>query len=275
LELQRILTEQTLEDPTAAGRLQKATDVRVGVYDNVDGSLIHQPPPAEQLEERLEKLCEFANDTANPNDFVHPVIRAILIHFWLAYDHPFEDGNGRTARALFYWSMRTQGYWLTDYLTISGILREAPTQYARSFTLTETDELDTTYFILYQLQVIKRAIEALHIYLERKVAEVREVERVLKGDGGLNHRQLALLGDAIRNADRVYTFKNHAASHNVTHETARTDLQQLHDRGLIERQQVGQRYIFTPAKDLTRKVRPRRRKVAAAARSRKSATTSR
>jgi Fic family protein len=264
LELQRVLTEHTLEDPTAAGRLQTRDDVRVGVYDNVDGSLIHDPPPADQLEERLERLCEFANNTENPDDFVHPVIRAILIHFWLAYDHPFEDGNGRTARALFYWSMRTQGYWLTDYLTISGTLREAPSKYSRSFVLTETDDLDTTYFILYQLQIINRAIEALHVYLERKVQEVREVERILKGDGGLNHRQLALLGDAIRNSDHVYTFKSHAGSHHVTHETARSDLQQLHERRLLDRQQIGQRYTFSPARDLTRRARPRRRKPAAA-----------
>jgi Fic family protein len=262
LELQRILTEGTLNDPTAAGRLQTPDDERVGVYDNVDGSLIHSPPPADQLEERLEKLCRFANAVDDSGDFLQPVIRSILIHFWLAYDHPFEDGNGRTARALFYWSMGRHGYWLTQYLTISGILGEAPSKYTRSFVLTETDDRDTTYFLLYQLQVIERSIDALHAYLKRKVAEVREVERILKGEEGFNHRQLALLSDAIRRSDRIYTFKNHAASHGVTHETARNDLQQLYERGLLDRHQTGQRYTFTPAADLTRRVRrPGRRKV--------------
>ncbi len=92
----------------------------------------------------MELLCVFANQRDDPDAFIHPVVRAILLHFWLAYDHPFEDGNGRTARALFYWSMRVQGYWLTEYLSISRILREAPSQYARAFLLTETDEGDTT-----------------------------------------------------------------------------------------------------------------------------------
>jgi Fic family protein len=255
LELQRIVTEGTLDDPSAAGRLQRPDEERVGVYDNIDGSLIHEPPPADQLEERLGRLCRFANVTDDSRDFMHPVIRSILIHFWLAYDHPFEDGNGRTARALFYWSMARHRYWLTEYLTISGVLREAPAKYTRSFVLTETDGRDTTYFVLYQLQVIKRAIGALHSYLERKVDEVREVERILKGDGGFNHRQLALLSDAIRHSGRVYTFKTHAVSHNVTHETARTDLLDLHDRGLLDRSQTGQRYLFRPAADLTRRVR--------------------
>lgn len=255
LELQRIVTNGTLDDPGAAGRLQRPGDERVAVYDNTANRVLHTPPPADQLEGRLAKLCRFANVTEAPGDFVHPVIRSILIHFWLAYDHPFEDGNGRTARALFYWSMARQGYWLTEYPTISGILREAPATYARSFVLTETDDGDTTYFLLYQLQVIRRAVQALHEYLERKVAEVREVERALKGAGDLNHRQLALLSDAIRHSDHVYTFKTHAASHNVTHETARTDLLDLQNRGFLFRRQVGQRYLFVPDPDLTRNVR--------------------
>ncbi len=110
LELHRILTEGTLEDPTAAGRLQTAIDERVDVVDATDGSVIHRPPPAEQLPARLHALCDFANQRdEDSKGFIHPVVRAILLHFWLAYDHPFEDGNGRTARALFYWYMRTRG----------------------------------------------------------------------------------------------------------------------------------------------------------------------
>jgi hypothetical protein len=92
---------------------------RVAVFDRVDGTLIHEPPPADQLPERLALMCRFANEVDSNDQFIHPVIRSILLHFWLAYDHPFDDGNGRTARLLFYWSMRKHGYWLTEYLTIS------------------------------------------------------------------------------------------------------------------------------------------------------------
>ena len=46
-------------------------------------------------------------------------MRAILLHFWLAYDDPFLDGNGRTARILFFWLLRKHGYWLAEYLSIS------------------------------------------------------------------------------------------------------------------------------------------------------------
>lgn len=256
LELHRILTDRTLDDPTAAGRLQLPGEVRIAVVDALDGSVVHTPPLAEELPTRLQLLCDFANQSEDESDsFIHPVVRAILLHFCLAYDHPFEDGNGRTARALFYWAMRTNGYWLAEYLSISRILREAPAQYSRAFLLTETDGGDTTYFLLHQLQTIRRAVEELHVYLDRKASEIRDVERLIDGSEGLNHRQLALLGDAIRHPDRTYAYQTLAAEHRVTHETARTDLLQLYRRGLLLRRREGHRHVFSAVKDLSASLR--------------------
>ncbi len=255
LELQRILTEGTLDNPDAAGRLQRPDEERIAVVDSIDGTVIHTPPPADQLPGRLLALCEFANEGESPDRFIHPVVRAVLLHFWLAYDHPFEDGNGRTARALFYWYMRRSGYWLVEYLSISRILRHAPAKYSRSFILTETDERDTTYFIVYQLEVIKRAVEQLHDYLRAKIKDVRDVERLLKGSSDFNHRQLALLGNAIRTPDAGYTFRTHAVSHGVTHETARNDLLPLVDRGFLSQQRQGRSYTFTPPVDLPERLK--------------------
>jgi Fic family protein len=254
LELQRIVTDGTLDNPEAAGRLQTPKDERIIVSDRITGSILHVPPPAEQLPKRLEQLCRFANGAGNRGSFLHPVVRAILVHFWLAYDHPFEDGNGRTARALFYWSMQTQGYWLTEYLSISRILRQAPSQYIKSFLYTETDDRDTTYFVLYQLGAIRRAIEELHVYLSKKMAEVQEVESLIQRSDEFNYRQLALLSDAVRHPDRRYTFKSHSRTHKVTHQTARTDLLDLRQRGLLKQRKSGRQFVFAPPKDLARRV---------------------
>lgn len=257
--LQRILTEDMLEDPGAAGCLQTPDEERVVVLDIGDGDVIHTPPPAEQLPERLQAMCDFANGAnEDPNVFMHPVVRGILLHFWLAYDHPFLDGNGRTARALFYWYMRTHGYWLTEYLSISRILRKAPAKYTRAFLLTETDDGDTTYFLLHQLDVIERAVAQLHAYLRRKVREVKDVERLIKDAEELNHRELALLSDAIHHPDNSYTYQSHAASHRVTTETARTDLLELYRRGLLERRRVRRKHVYSPVPDLSRVLQGRR-----------------
>ncbi|HMJ03613.1 MAG TPA: Fic family protein [Conexibacter sp.] len=254
LELQRILTDGTLDEPDAAGRLQRPDEVRVAVYDGRD-RILHAPPPAEELPARLQALCDFANEPIDGERFIHPVVRGVLLHFWLAYDHPFVDGNGRTARALFYWYLRTRGYWLVEYLSISRILREAPAQYTRAFLHTETDDGDTTYFLLHQLEAIERAVHELYAYLRRKMREVRAVESLIADDARFNHRQLALLSDALRHPERAYTFAGHAREHRVTHETARTDLSQLARRGLLVQARHGRGYRFTAPPELERRLR--------------------
>jgi Fic family protein len=251
MTLQRILTEGTLDDPSGAGRLQTPDEDRVVVLDATDGTVMHRPPPADQLPERLRAMCDFANETADADGvFIHPVVRAIMLHFWLAYDHPFQDGNGRTSRALFYWYLRTKKYWLIEYLSISRVLRKAPSKYARAFLFTETDQGDATYFLLHQLDVIERAVAELQTYLKRKVKEVKDVEQLIKGAEAFNHRQLALLGDAIRHPDHSYSYQSHATSHRVTHETARTDLVGLQEHGLLERRRLNRKHLYTPVSDL-------------------------
>lgn len=257
LQLQRIVTEGTLDNPDAAGRLQRPDEERVAVYDRQTQQLLHRPPPAEILPQRLDLMCEFANGK-DTEGFLHPVARAVILHLWLAYDHPFEDGNGRTARALFYWSMLRSGYWLTEFLSISRILAKAPGQYGRAFLFTETDELDATYFLLYQLRVIVRAIDDLDRFLELKGRELKETRALLRRVS-LNHRQLDLMNHAIRHPDADYTFKGHMAAHDVVYQSARTDLLDLVTRGYLERGKVGQTTHFWPVENLPARLADGRR----------------
>jgi Fic family protein len=250
LELHRIVTEGTLDDPTAAGRLQQENEERVAVFDR-DETVPYYPPPAHELPERLQRLCAFANGEAGDGAYIPPVLRAITTHFMIGYDHPFEDGNGRTARALFYWSMLKQGYWLTEFLVISEVLKKAPSKYAKSYLHTEQDDNDLTYFHLYQLSVIERAIDQLHDYLQKKMTEVREFQQSLALlPGQFNHRQLAVLAHAVRTPTAQYTAQSHAGSHMVTVETARQDLLALERMHLLRKARVGKANIWFPITDL-------------------------
>ena len=257
-EMHRMITADTLENPRAAGRLRKA-DEPVSVQDEITGEVYHHPPPAGSLPDRLTKLCDFANAApppgrASPGRFVHPVIRAILLHFWLAYDHPFVDGNGRTARALFYWSMLRQGYWLFEFVSISEVLLQAPAQYATSFLHTETDENDATYFLVYQAEVICRAVASLHKYIERKSQEWRSTEALLRHAAALNRRQQALIGHALRHPGERYTVEGHRRSHGIVLQTARNDLVELRRMGWLEMKKAGNAFIFTAPADLAARV---------------------
>lgn len=244
LELHEIVTRGTLDDPSAAGRLRKVAE-RVDVVTQ-DNAILYTPPGAAGLEGRMKAMCDFANGET-PDYFVHPVIRAILTHFWLACDHPFVDGNGRCARTLFYWVMLNKKYWLCEFLSISEIIKKASTKYGTAFLYAETDGNDATYFILYHLEVIRQAIEKLHTYVARKSAAIRQTEQLVRKSALFNHRQLDLLSHALRHRDATYTIDAHMNSHRVAYQTARTDLLELADTGLFEMRKIKNKYRFNPA----------------------------
>lgn len=250
-EIHRIATEGTLDREEGAGRFRRP-DESVSVAD-MEGNIFHEPPHADELPDRITKMCSFANGSA-PAYFVHPVIRAILLHFWLAYDHPFIDGNGRTARALFYWSMLHQGFQLFEFISISQILLKAPAQYAMAFLHVETDDGDLTYFILHQTAVIQDAVKALHTYVAHRKFVLQTAERRLRGIEGLNHRQQVLLTHALREPGTHYTIEAHRRSHGVVYQTARTDLLELAKRGLLSVERNGRASVFHASKLLPEKL---------------------
>ncbi len=248
-EIHRIVTDGTLDNPESSGRFQLSSEERVKVVAD-SGVLLHTPPPAASLPERIERLCAFANGELD-DIYVPPVLRAITMHFMIGYDHPFEDGNGRTARALFYWSMLNQGYWLTEYVAISPILKNAPAKYARSYLYTEDDENDLTYFHIHQLAVLQRSIVRLHEYLATKAREVRELQKQIAGaSSGFNHRQIAVLGHAMKHPGASVTAHSHMSSHNVVYETARQDLMDLERRGLFVKRREGRSFTWTAVPDI-------------------------
>jgi Fic family protein len=248
------VTLGTLENPEEAGRLRSPDDAPVHVFERGTNNVLFVPPPAEELPDRLDALSAFANGET-PDFFLHPVLRSIILHFWLAYDHPFGDGNGRTARILFYWSMLRHGYRLFEFVPISPLVQKALTRYLRAFLETETDGNDLTYFILHHLDLLDRAIDRLQRYLRRKREETRQVERQLRSHMSLNHRQRALLAHALKHPDRRYTFRSHQTSHAIAYQTARTDLLGLEEAGLLRHTRQGRTLHFRPVGDLVAKLK--------------------
>lgn len=252
LDIHRRISEDALDVADGAGRFRRSEE-RVDVSD-FEGNVFHIPPNAEELPERLKTMCEFANGTT-PDYFIHPVIRGIILHFWLAYDHPFVDGNGRTARALFYWHMLHTGYWLFEFISISQILRKAPVQYGTAFLHTETDDNDLTYFIVHQAEVIRRALAELHDYIARKSNETRACMNLLQTHPDLNHRQQAVLTHAVRHPSFSYTIAGHMARHGIVYDTARLDLLNLAKRGLLIQRKAGRALTFIAPADLQKRLR--------------------
>lgn len=249
LDLHQRITQGTLERPDAVGRFRRDDEPAA----EAGGHSVHEPPPAAELAARMDLMCAFANGEA-PDFFIHPVIRAIILHFWLAYDRPFVDGNGRTARALFYQAMLQQGYALFGFISVSSFLLGEPQRYARTFLETETDDNDLTYFILHQVEAIRSGVRALRDRVARKAEAGQETARRWRGFTQLNQRQQALIAHALGQPDTRYGIARHQHSHGVTHQTARDDLFDLVRRELLTTVRERRVYVFRAAADLPAKI---------------------
>ena len=254
LELHAIVTDSTMDDPSTPGRWRTANQ-RIHITDNRDGAILFTPPPADLIPERMKRLIEFANSD-HRDSFIHPIIQGIILHFMLSYEHPFADGNGRTARVLFYWLMSRQGYRLIEFLSISKVIKQSPTKYARAFLYVETDENDLSYFLHQQADVIIKSISALKDYWIKKTKELQETEQLLRGpiQKELNHRQTALISHALKHPNYLYEIQPHKTSHLITYETARQDLLRLDTLKLLKKSKKGRAFIFQSPSDLAERI---------------------
>lgn len=231
LDLHRTATKNAIENRAEPGQFRQDDEIFIA---DTDGNSLYQPPPHGQVYTLMEAVCTFANNTYDgvENQFIHPVVQAIILHFFIGYIHPFGDGNGRTARALFYWFMLKNGYWLFEYISISRLLKNAPAQYAKSYLYAETDNLDLTYFIYYQCDIIKRAVADLESYISDKqkhrqkfkAAIAKHIEKI---EGKLNQRQIGILQKAVEESGKVFTAQEIANQYGVSLNTARSDLSKL------------------------------------------------
>lgn len=237
LKVHSLMTYKTLEDPRDEGRFR--TDDEVVVENGITHEVVHTPPPHEDIPNFAEELCIFFNGDKSKS-FIHPIVKAIIIHFMVAYVHPFVDGNGRTARALFYWYMLKNGYWLTEYLSISRIIYRSKASYEKSYLYTEKDDNDMSYFIAYNLRVLDLAFKELKLYIERKIKQKKNAINYLKS-GGINERQAAILSLIDNEPHAILTVKEVQNRFSVSHPTAKSDLQELVNKGFLNKIQVNKK----------------------------------
>ncbi len=223
LTIHRLMTDQTLDNPEEVGQLRRNNDINV--IDAVEGEVIHIPPSFSTLPAFIDELCIFFNHET-PGFFLHPVVKASIIHFLIGYFHPFTDGNGRTARALFYWYLLRKGYWLTEYLSISRVIMQSRAQYYRAFQYAEADENDLTYFVIYQVKTLSKAYDELKKYIEHKNQEKQRL-LALQTNESLTPRQAQIVEWLQRDPNSTLSAKEVQIRLGVSNQTARFDIQAL------------------------------------------------
>lgn len=229
LHIHSLMTYNTMDNPEDAGRFRQNDNVVVA--NAVTNEIVHIPPSFTEIPAAIDWFCQFANS----NDltiFIHPIIKGAILHYFISFLHPFVDGNGRTARAIFYWYLLKEGYWLTKYLSISRIIYKSKALYEKTFLQSEADNNDIGYFITYHLIALEKAFDELKAYIERKTAQKKDEVQLLK-IGGISKRQASILHLFIKDPDLIVTAKDIAGRMLISQPTAKKDLSELVQSGLL------------------------------------------
>lgn len=244
LELHEILTSDTLDQKEDEGRFRNDDD-EVIVVENPTGNIAHVPPKIKQAREQLIQLYSFIN-IDDEEIYVHPFVKASILHFLIGYIHPFVDGNGRLARALFYWYLLKKDYWMFKFLPISLQIKKQNWKpgYYRAFKYVESDEGDITYFLSYKLRLAKSAIEEFIAYLKKKQKEANLLREKLVISREINGRQIDLITLLQKNPTLEVDLQIYKQRHRVAYETARVDLTALEDKSILRKIKKGKKYVF-------------------------------
>ncbi len=239
LSLHKMITNGTLEDPSDEGRFRDNDDIRVV---NGTGTILHTPLPSSEIPELMDELCRFANN--DDNAFIHPVIKGIFLHFLIGYIHPFNDGNGRTARTIFYWYVLRHDYWLFEYMALSRAIKDTKGQYKKAYVYTESDENDLTYFIQYNLTAIEKTIKEIQTYIRDQQAEQIRALHTIQESEDLSFRQIDILKWIVKHREKPVRIKEIEEMYHVAYATARSDLIRLEELGYLKRRMMGKEYVF-------------------------------
>ena len=241
VELQNNITKNTLKNKDDEGRFRNNNEIVVADPLNRD-RIYHVPPDYKKINDLMDEFCEFANN--DDGEFIHPVIKGMILHFLIGYIHPFNDGNGRTARTIFYWYVLSRGYWLFEYMSVSRIILRSKKKYGLAYLYTETDENDLTYFINYNLNVIGEALHDMEAYINQKQKESSEAISLVQEIGDVNLRQTDILKKIRKNPDKGFVINEIMITYNVAYDTARNDLLHLTELGYLEKIKIKNKFVF-------------------------------
>ncbi|MBX3040098.1 MAG: Fic family protein [Bdellovibrionaceae bacterium] len=233
-KIHAIVSKNTLEgdDANFSGLFRNDT-----VYVRSSANEIkHEGIPYHLIDETLLEALELT--TKHPRYFPK-IIKGILLHYFIAYIHPFFDGNGRTARALFYFKVMKNGLSFVELLSVSAYLKNHGRQYEKSFEKVVGNEHDLTYFIDFNLDALLEAIKEV----ERKVEYLLSIKK-LKGLFAISDNQIGLLQRLALNRFRKISIEDYAGQIGKSREIARQELKQLGEWGLVIEEKTGKKFVY-------------------------------
>ncbi len=199
-------------------------------------------PPLRVFERELQRLIGFANDELE-HQFMHPLAKAALIHFWALVLKPLPQNNGILARALQYWYLHRSGR-KNLLLPVSKAVRADLAGYSNAISCAAQDDNDYTYFQDYMLRMLENAGTEQNGKLQKTGDFELNILPSLQRDAALNSRQAKLIYELCRSRSHRTNFSGYMQENAVTRKTAADDLKELEREGYLLPQKIGRNIFY-------------------------------
>jgi Fic family protein len=195
-----------------------------------------EAPPAERVPREMARFIEWCN----AEDGVDPVLRAAIAHFWFVTIHPFEDGNGRLARALADLFLARADGCPERFYSMSTRIEAERKDYYRILERTQRGGLDITPWMTWFIGCLERAIDQADS-LTSGVLRKAAVWRLLHDGPPVNERQRRVVNKMLDGFEGFLSTSKYARIAKCSTDTALRDIGDLVERGLLVRNAAGGR----------------------------------
>jgi Fic family protein len=194
-----------------------------------------EAPPAARLDDDMGRFLEWFNGDTT----IEPVLKAALAHLWFVTIHPFDDGNGRIARAIADMALARSEESPRRFYSMSAQTRQERSDYYRILEQTQKGTMEITPWMEWFLGCLTRAIESAQTALSGVLATGHYWEKLR--DVTLNDRQRLVINRLLDGLEGALTTSKWAALTKSSQDTALRDIQQLLERGVLVRNAAGGR----------------------------------
>ena len=200
-----------------------------------------EAPPAERLETETARFLDWVNlpDSASAQP---PLIKAGLAHLWFTTLHPFDDGNGRIARAIGDLLLARADGSPHRFYSLSAQIQRERTAYYHMLERSQKASLDATEWLAWFLATLHRSLQQAHHTLDSVLFKTRFWQRwAAPGSSPLNQRQIKLLNLLLDGFDGKLTSSKWATIAKCSLDTALRDITDLLNRGILRKAEAGGR----------------------------------
>jgi Fic family protein len=195
-----------------------------------------EAPEAGRLEAEMQAFLAWFNDEKAAFD---PVLKSGIAHLWFVTVHPFEDGNGRIARAIADMQLSRADDNAQRFYSISAQIRRRRNEYYQILEETQRGELDISPWLSWFLDCVYDALSDTGAVLDRVLAKARFWDKHAKTI--LNPRQVLLLNKLLGSFEGKLTSSKWAKIAKCSQDTALRDIQDLLDKAILEKEASGGR----------------------------------